>query len=392
MENYLKEASYYNDLYDLFTIKKCIRIIESWKKSYNERDKDPDLRKFSEKEKETGISSVLNLNLYLEKGERYRDKNKTIREWVERDKTLQDKYDNAQEPQEITCPACHKVMVCTFKTLEDYSNEPVRILFFFECQDCKKRVGIYENGKEHISKPHTCSKCGHEVLVSHTKKGKIITWIYKCKDCKFIEKVVDDFDSKKTEWEREKKADQVLLEKYRKEYCFSEKEGQEYITSMDNMNQLRELFEESKAKKENPFYQKAMELKKLNVSEMEKLLSEALEKEKYVKLNLDKPEMGKFVIIPFTVQDADSSRKEYASTSKMKKIVKTTLESTNWRLMSEGLFYRLGYVYGRLKGYEREEDLVELVGGKNEYSSSDENKIVARFPFSFEVDLKKDQK
>ena len=165
--------------------------------------------------------------------------------------------------------------------------------------------------------------------------------------------------------EKKKRADRKLLEKYRDKYCFSEEEGQEYITSTENMGSLKNIYRRA-SKKANPFFQKAKSLKKLNVSEMEKLLKEALEKEKYVKLNLEKPEMGKFVIIPFTVQDAESSRKEYESTNKMKKLVKATLESTNWRLMSEGLFYRLGYVYGRLKGYEREADLVELLGGKRE--------------------------
>lgn len=32
--------------------------------------------------------------------------------------------------------------------------------------------------------------------------------------------------------------------------------------------------------------------------------------------------------------------------------------------MSEGMTYRLGYLYGRLKGYEREEDLLDLIKHK----------------------------
>jgi hypothetical protein len=37
------------------------------------------------------------------------------------------------------------------------------------------------------------------------------------------------------------------------------------------------------------------------------------------------------------------------------------LAGTNWRLMSEGVTDRLGYLQGRLKAYETEEDLLELV-------------------------------
>lgn len=38
-----------------------------------------------------------------------------------------------------------------------------------------------------------------------------------------------------------------------------------------------------------------------------------------------------------------------------------TLESTNWRLASDGISYRLGYLNGRLHAYENEEDLKKLV-------------------------------
>jgi len=38
--------------------------------------------------------------------------------------------------------------------------------------------------------------------------------------------------------------------------------------------------------------------------------------------------------------------------------------------MSEGVFYRLGFISGRLKGYEREEDFFELSGEKKEEKPS----------------------
>ena len=110
MENYLKDPAYYNDLYDLFTIKNCIRRIESWRKEYKERDKNPELKKFSKKGKEKALSSLLDLDLYYEKGKRYRDKKEIIQKWIEKDRIRQDKYDNTPEPQEITCPSCEREM------------------------------------------------------------------------------------------------------------------------------------------------------------------------------------------------------------------------------------------------------------------------------------------
>jgi hypothetical protein len=41
--------------------------------------------------------------------------------------------------------------------------------------------------------------------------------------------------------------------------------------------------------------------------------------------------------------------------------VDQALIDTNWRLMSDGISYRLGYLNGRLRAYEQEEDLKELV-------------------------------
>ena len=76
---------------------------------------------------------------------------------------------------------------------------------------------------------------------------------------------------------------------------------------------------------------------------------------------LDKPDIDRYVIVPFTVKDAESSRAEADSTRKLHKTIKKTLENTNWRLMSEGVHYRLGYLSGKLKGYEQEEDLLQLV-------------------------------
>ncbi len=116
-----------------------------------------------------------------------------------------------------------------------------------------------------------------------------------------------------------------------------------------------------KIKDKDPIYQKARQLKKLTVTELENLLSKSLEKEKYVNLSFDKPEIDRYVIIPFTVQEFDKKRSERESENTVRKVIKQTLEKTNWRLMTEGLTYRLGYLSGRLKGYEREEDLVDLL-------------------------------
>lgn len=69
-------------------------------------------------------------------------------------------------------------------------------------------------------------------------------------------------------------------------------------------------------------------------------------------------------MVPFTVHDIRQGREDRASCHDLQKLVKETLEDTNWRLMSKGVSYRLGMLEGRFKAYEKEEDLVKLVTKK----------------------------
>ena len=105
-------------------------------------------------------------------------------------------------------------------------------------------------------------------------------------------------------------------------------------------------------------------LKKLTVIELEKLLTPVLEKEGYIKLEFSQLDLQKDVIISFTIQDTKTGQHEYDSRMKLKKVIEKTLVNTNWRLMSEGIHYRLGILTGQLRGREREEDLAKLIGTK----------------------------
>lgn len=371
---YLKPDQYYIDLYDLATIEKCLY----WENAYTTKD-------FAKiKDEKINPKSFTDITLYYVKGERYKNRADQIREWKEADRQRQEKFDSASEPQGIYCPNCSGTMQVTFKNAEDYLDKPFRVLFFFECPNCKKRRAIYDNGEEHFSKPKLCPKCSKEVKTTYSKTGGVYTTVTKCSSCSFTETIVDDFEKSSAEWEKKKADDRKLLAKYREKYCLSDSDGSQYISHTREMNSLMELINKNHSKKVDPSYQKAVQAKKLTVVELEKLLNKLLEPEKYTKLSFDKPEMGKFVIVPFTVQDADSSRGSYDSTHKLQKLLKKALEDTNWRLMSEGTSYRMGYVYGRLKGYEREEDLAELHGWKKD---APKNQATSKLPFSLEFNL-----
>ena len=130
---------------------------------------------------------------------------------------------------------------------------------------------------------------------------------------------------------------------------------------MDNIKAFIDRQKEEDKKDKNPVYQKARQLKKLKINQLKELLVKAIEKDGYKDLQFGKPEMGQFVIIDFSVNDTKDDRKERDSENTLKKIIKTSLNDTNWRLMTDGVRYRLGILTGRIKAYEQEEDLVKLV-------------------------------
>ena len=349
-----KSETYYNDLYDLWTIQECLRATEFWQKRSNEK------KAASEEDKFKLIHLGLTLDLYTIKGERYRARSSSIREWMEKDRRRDERVNNAKEPQNIRCSDCYERMHVTLK--DWYApDESLGVLFFFECSSCKKRKGIFENGEAYVSEPNLCQKCHKNINVSHKKDGNVITTTSNCSFCGFTETEIDDYEKSKAEREERQKQEQELLEKRRVEFCLSSKEGEEYLESVRRLESLKELLLRPEQKQTDPDYQKVSKLNKLKILELEKLLSEVLEKEKYIKLAFEKPNIDKHIIVPFFTQDADSQREEKNSIYKLQRIIKKTLEGTNWRLMSEGISCRLGYLSGRLKGYEQEDDLLKMV-------------------------------
>lgn len=358
MSKYLKDEVYYNDLYDLYTVQKCLSRVEFWNNIIKEKSNAKKLKKCSEEDKARCIKSVLDMDLFYINGERYKSRTSTMLEWMDRDRGLDEKLNNTQDPQDVSCPRCGKRMDLTFKDFHDLDS--LRVLFFFECPTCKKRKGLFDNGEVFVSRPQRCPRCKKEINISCVENNKILKWITNCKSCGYKETEINDFEKEKAARLEKEAKDRVLLNKYRPEFCLSDSEGQEYIMSINRLERVSEYLLKANQRQTDPDYEKVSKLKKLSVVELEKMITKTMEKDKYIKLILEKPDIDRYVIVPFTMQDADSSRAEIDSVRRFHKIIKKALEGTNWRLMSEGVHYRLGYMSGKLKGYEQEEDLLQL--------------------------------
>lgn len=352
MGDNLKSREYYEEIYDLLTIKDCLRHKQYFQPS---------------KASNNNLKQLLgNLSLYYLKGNQYKERENTINEWMTRDKKLDNLVDSVNPSSSIFCQKCNTVLQFTFKHIHESTSEKPRVMLWYECPKCKKRAAYFDDGEQFNSKPTLCKKCNRPAETKYSKKDEILTTEHICHSCNWKEK--DIWDMKKDDQirEKEQKKDRELLDKYRIEFCMTPEEGRKYIQSLATMEHISKTVDEWNQKKADPRYQKAQKIKKMSIIELENYLAKFLVQEKYLKLSFDKPEIDRYVIASFTVQDAKAGRAEYDSSNTLKKLLKKNLENTNWRLMSEGLIYRLGYLTGRLKGYEREEDIIAIMEMKHE--------------------------
>lgn len=372
---YLKSEQHYIDRYDLHTIEECLDAVKMFQEVYKKSLTSKELKDLSEEEKLRNVNLMLSRHLFVIKGKRYEKKQETIQKWMEEDKLQQDKQDYTPTPEGILCPLCNASMYFNItKHLDSTYDSPIlRMMFLFKCSKCEKQQWVYDDSEIRVSKPDLCPKCKKELDVTGSRKGKVITTLYKCKHCGYSKKDILDLaksDEEHKQWEAEQKKKEdkgkKLLEKYRAEFCLSDKEGKEHVETLEAMEVANVVHDEEMQKYDDPAYERVSKLKRTTIVDLEKLLIEPLEKAKYAKLSFEKPEIGQYVIVPFTLQDNDSTRRDRVSVSELEKLVKDALEDTNWRLLSNSVMYRLGYLEGRLKGYEREEDMLKLAGKTEE--------------------------
>lgn len=350
---YLKDYTYYSELYDRMTIEDCERwdgdVCDAYEKSGEKFDPERPRRTLY-----GGL--VADLALYFKKGERYADKEETIRKWMDDARRKDEKVTNAIEPTGVRCLGCSHLMTsCISRDLMTGSNGKDVVLFMFECDRCHKRRAYWENGEEWEPNPVLCEKCGSEMRSDSVRRDDLVETTYSCPDCAFQK--VDVFNLGV-----EKESVDPDFEVKRKKYCLSRDEGMEYLEQKRCMDSMKSLLDRETEKEQNKeLYDAIARIRKLTVFELQSLLEPLLQRAGYVKFELGKPDLRKDVVIEFGLQDAKLGRSEYDSRRQLKKLFKDALEQTNWRLMSDGISYRLGFLEGRLRGVEGEENILNLI-------------------------------
>jgi hypothetical protein len=367
MSRYLKDDEYYIDLYDLHTVEECLSYYNGIKENFKKRRTAKNFKKFSEKEFDKEVNKVASYIVNMIKAKRYERKKEVIQEWKEKDRKDQEKFDNAIAPQRILCKKCFSPAKVILKNLDGLHEEDSKVLFFFECIKCKKRQVIYEDGTERHSEKAECPKCSYPLDEKFTYTEDVLTTFYSCPNCSYKNKETCDFSKSDKEQEEREVRERGLLEEYRKEFCVSDEVGENMLRTYKFLSELYDEYKEKERRSEDPIIQQVKKIKKLTVIQFKKLIRGGLEKEGYADLKFGKPEIGKYVIVDFSVLETKDERKEYDSQRILKKLINGLLVNTNWRLMSDGINYRLGILTGRLKAYEREEDLVEIIKKKKKY-------------------------
>ncbi|MCU0660385.1 MAG: hypothetical protein MUD00_02110 [Candidatus Pacebacteria bacterium] len=358
MSKYLKSKQEYVDLYDRLTVNDC-----RWRENFHKNSKPSEelAEKVSEKFYQ-GVSEIaLHYDLLYATVRWWEDKDKTISEWISRDTKKDEFYESAQAPQLIRCSKCQSLTTESSKIFMDGSSDkPDRILFMYDCPNgCVPHRAFYNNGEEYKIKPHICVKCEGEMQRTSERvdEKKIIT-TETCGKCGHVE--TDEMDISHKE-----EIPDPDYEKDRERFCLSGEALRKNLDEKANLEGIAKFMDEQKEKeKHKEEYDKINNLKKLTVPQLKQFVVDTLKDEPYSNLIFEQPSMESIVSIGFTIEDPAESN-EYNSRTKLARILKKNLEETNWRLMSDGINYRLGILSGRFRIYEREEDLLKLVKDKS---------------------------
>lgn len=288
--------------------------------------------------------------------ERYESKDATINAWMEHDRELDERLTNSRPTFEPTCSYCGKqglrlaLKELLHKSDEDYQS----VLFMFDCSSCKKKSGYWEDGSEWVISPTPCPKCDGSLDMDVKVRGNIMTTTLACNKCDYnqIEKV-----NMKT-----KNKPDPDYERDRKIFCLSDERAkimQEYRPKWEWA--MRAMDEEMEKDKKRDVYDVVAKINLVKVVDLIEKLQPAIEDGGFIELRFEKPSIGHEFTVEFSCLDKNTSRTDAQSRTALKKAINTILKSTNWRLMSDGISYRLGYLSGRLRAYEDERDLAKLV-------------------------------
>ncbi|MGB3945576.1 MAG: hypothetical protein WBK76_01935 [Candidatus Saccharimonadales bacterium] len=370
MRTYLQDRKHYEDRYDDITIAVCRQKEQICIDAFHAAKKKlkPLAGKDKDKDPEQELLRAFNLHYYFmvewRAGERWEEREQEIQNMMSEDEAKDRQIAEARLTSEPSCIHCKKTgLRIISKDLmhrgEKYDyDDPKEVLITLECPSCGKRSAFWQDGTLWERLTTKCPKCNSVMKETSKRKNKTITTTYNCPTCNHSYE--DAFDLRTPK--REKEKPDPNYEKDKARFCLTDEKGKEYLDARRNVERLGSIVDDIKEREDNKhIYDAVKEIKKPKIAELTGILSPALKKAKYTELSFDKPEVGKDVFVEFSCLDSMPDRNDRDSRKALAKTVEAALKETNWRLASSGISYRLGYLTGRLRAYEREEDIRQLV-------------------------------
>ncbi len=240
MKPNIKTKQYYSDLYDRHTVDMCRRTEQSFKN----KDTDLPLAEGITEEEAKGVKKfAMKWYLHMEMGERYLNKEKTIQEWMETDRSKDELYESAQAPEDIRCLTCRNRLKPTFKELWSEIDKPDRVLFMYDCPNqCLPRRAFFSDGEEWRVKPILCPKCDTALDQKADDNGEKLVTIRTCSKCGYSE-------SDEMVWTHKK--DDGVDENFAKDrdrFCMTDEEGKKFQEEKWNLQQMAKFVDEWKEK------------------------------------------------------------------------------------------------------------------------------------------------
>jgi len=328
MKPYRKEDQYYYDIYDRFTLK--------------------DVREFHRKVL-PGMSepelNALEIRYQDFVKKRYKNREDAVKLWMKEDEVKDQTVLKFKTPKGIKCEECGKNLILCSHLFGSFDED---FLFVFECvnPDHSPRTLVLPDGEiKYISRPG-CKACGNTIKTIKENNGNLLILTDECVSCG--KKEVHEFDLT---------PEASINEADRKIYCLTDY-GNTFMEDLKSIESFMDICEKlQKDIKEKKKYN-IDKIQRKTIPQIKEILATELSVNGFTDLSFEKPNASRYLTVPFTIIDS-TTRNEADSVRTLKKNLKTTLTYTNWRLSGE-LEYRLGFITGKLKGVECEDDLLEL--------------------------------
>lgn len=360
MYAHLKNRQYYEDRYDGSTVAACRSGEQLVNKTFKAMEKN--LPKNERADKLPGwyleYSKFYFFFVEARAAERAENRDATIAKWMEEDQAKDDKLAAAHIAGATYCRACGKdtrVVSKDYMRRDGHKDDDIFIMF--ECDNCNKRMALWQDGTEWEGAKHVCKECGGSTVSKHAKENNVIIWTETCEKCGHVE--TDSIGLSDT---KESEPVDPFLELDRKRFVFDSSMMDKFKQKLSHFERAAKLSASVEDKVQHAdVYDGIKQVKKLKIAQLKELLEPIFAKDGYSDFKLGDPQIGREFTLDFSCLDTKDDREEYQSKKTLHKAIEKALVETNWRLMSAGIKYRLGYLTGSLRAYETEEDIKKLV-------------------------------